>query len=92
MLLYYEEKDEQNLLIFIIYLAYLYFHFTRLKKSNLFLTHYSVQNKQKQMNKEKPPKEKQQKTKPKKHNKKTKSKQNPNTHEMNKNNTFIRPT
>lgn len=44
------------------------------------------------MNKEKPPKGKQQKTKPKKHNKKTKTKQNPNTHEMNKNNIFVRPT
>lgn len=68
--MYYEEKEEKDLLMFATYLAYSYFCPARLKS---ILTHHSGQKKQKQMNKEKSPKEKKQnnkKYKAKKHNNK----------------------
>lgn len=57
--MYYEEKEEKDLLMFATYLAYSYFCPARLKS---ILTHHSGQKKQKQMNKEKSLKEKKNKT------------------------------
>lgn len=78
-----------------IYLAYSYFHLARLKNSirdSLLCPKQTKTNEQRKAPKGKKVKQ-QQKTKPKTPQQKPqKTKKNPNSREMNKNNTFIRST